>query len=87
MVAEADGARWRRRGDRVVVLLDVVDGCYQLIRLAGERSVQAGEQILGGDQAQIPAGSRDGDGRGQRSGDLGGRHGDVCCGDGGGGVG
>ena len=57
------------------MLLDVVDGGHQLARLGGQGRVEAGEELLGGDQAEVPALDGDGDGRGERRGDLGGRHG------------
>lgn len=62
------------------MLLDVVDRRHQLIRLGRQGCVQAGEQVLVGDQAQAPALGRDGDGSGERSGDLGGRHDDGFVG-------
>lgn len=73
MVPEADGARRRRGRYGVVGLPDVVNRGDQLVHLGRQGRVEAGEQFLGGDQAQIPAGGRDRDGRGERSGDVG-RH-------------
>jgi hypothetical protein len=74
VVPEADGA-WGRRGrDRVVLFLDVVDGRHQLVRLGRQGRIEAGEELLGGDQAEVPALARDGDGRGERGGNVG-RHG------------
>lgn len=81
MVAEADGARGRRGRHGVVVLLDVVDGRdNELVGLGGQGRVEAGKELLGRDEGQVPALGRDGDGRGERRGDLGGRHGDGLVG-------
>ena len=70
------------------MLLDVVDRGHQLARLGRQGRVEAGEELLGGDEAEVAALGRDGDGRGKRRGDLGGRHVDrycvMCCGCGGG---
>lgn len=57
------------------MLLDVVDGRHQPASLGRQGRVEAGEELLGGDQAEIPALGGDGDGRGKRRGDLSGRHG------------
>ena len=57
------------------MLLDVVDGRHQLARLGRQGRVEAGEELLGGDQAEITALDGDGDRRGERRGELSGRHG------------
>lgn len=77
VVPEADGA-WGRRGrDRVILFLDVMDGRHQLVCLGRQGRIEAGKELLGGDQAEVSALTRDGDGRGERGGDLG-RHGGRC---------
>lgn len=79
VVPEGDGRRRRGGRDRVVVLADGVAGNGR-VGAGGpgrEGGVEAGEEVLAGDEAQVPAASsRDGDG----GGDLG-RHGGCrgCC--------
>lgn len=57
------------------MLLDMTDGRDQLIHLGRQGLVEAGEQLLGRDQAQVAARGRDGDRRDERRSNLG-RHGD-----------
>lgn len=70
MVSVADGGWWGGGRDGVVVFLDVVDRGHKLVGLGLEGSVEAGEELLGGDEAQRLARGRDGD----WSGDLRDRH-------------
>lgn len=57
VVPVADGARRRWGRDRVVVLLDGVDGRHQLAGPRGQRCVDAGEEVLRGGQACGPPGA------------------------------
>lgn len=76
MVPEAHGTRGWRGRNSVVVFLDVVDGSHELARLGRQGGIEAGEELLGGDQREVATLGRDGDGRNERRGDLRGRHGD-----------
>lgn len=72
VVVEADGTRRGRRGNRVVVLLDGVDGFDESAALGRQGCVEACKEVLAGDEAQVGAArGRDGDGRGNL-----GRHGE-----------
>lgn len=67
VVAKADGAGRRRRGDEVVVDAGLVDGCRRgLQALGGQSGVQAGEVLLGEElEPTLLAGRRDGERGGQ----------------------
>lgn len=60
---EADRARRGRRGDSIVVCLDVMPRSRRTVVLGGESSVDAGVKILRSDQPHVSGGWRDCQGR------------------------